>query len=234
MADDLSSIRDRQEGRARTGTVGLRSFDEGIVRTLRTVLVEPTQGQADYYLQGIEGLDLAPGMPGVPIVFTYPEDAFAKYKVPVITVNRDDIEPAMNRWHPGSLQYRAPAPGAHQVTVRGRTGFDRYEEMQQAVPYDLTYSLVLYTRTRNQGNILMDYCLRIYPPYCNVKVLDSIGDFRLYAAFTEGIGSLDDVPEIGDRVIAFAVTLRVEAELDLNDPYTYKAVMGTTTRTRGI
>jgi hypothetical protein len=43
---------------------------------------------------------------------------------------------------------------------------------------------------------------------------------------------IDDVPEVADRVIAFAVTLRVEAELDLNDPITQKAVAQRTAKVK--
>lgn len=236
MADDIQSRRDRVEGRARSGTVGLRAFDEGVVRTMRPVLVEAAEGVGGNYFLQIPGMNNAPGEPGVPIIFSFPEDMHEKFKIPAITVMREDMAPAMQRWHPGSLQYRAPAAGALPVVVGAQTGFNRYEELQQAVPFDITYALVLYARNRVQGNYLLDYVMRIYPPYCNVKVQDSLGDYRLYSAWTEGIGMLDDVPEVGDRVIAFAVTLRVEAELDLNDPVTYAAVTvgAATTRIEGI
>ncbi len=72
----------------------------------------------------------------------------------------------------------------------------------------------------------MDYVLRIYQPYSRVLVTDSVGDCRDYAAFMESISHLDEVPEVTDRVLGFAVTLRVEAELDLNDPRVHKAVLG--------
>ncbi len=175
-------------------------------------------------IKGIEGLSLAPGATGLHVTFFFPEDTQEKFRIPGIVLTRDDISPSMNRWHPGSMQYRAPAKGAHPVTVGGRQGFDKMEELQQAIPFDITYSLMVYARTRNQGNILLDYILRIYPPYCNVKVQDSEGDYRLYSAFMESLGMIDDVPDVGDRVIAFAVTLRVEAELDLNDPVTQNTV----------
>lgn len=175
-------------------------------------------------IKNIPGLKLAPGDAGLPVTFFFPEDTHEKFRVPRIVVTRDDISPAMNRWHPGSFQYRVPGEGANVVESRGRRGFDRSESLQQAVPFDITYSLMLYTRTRAQGNTLLDFVLRCYPPYCNVKVQDSVGDYRLYSAFMESLGMIDDVPEVADRVIAFAVTLRVEAELDLNDPITEKTV----------
>lgn len=213
----------RLEGRARTGTVSLRAFDEGVIRTLRAV-----EDNAHMVIKSIPGLTLPPGEQGLRVTFFFPEDTQEKFKIPGIVLTRDDISPAMNRWHPGSLQYRVPGVGANPVTARGRQGFDRMEELQQAVPFDITYSMMIYTRTRLQGNILLDYILRCYPPYCNVKVQDSEGDYRLYSAWMESLGMIDDVPEVGNRVIAFAVTLRVEAELDLNDPTTQATVTQST------
>lgn len=237
--DDRALLEARLLGQAPTGTVGLRSFDEGVVKTLRAEVVESKEVRSsnggNYFIKNITGLNLAPGAPGVPVTFFFPEDLNEKFRVPCIVINRDDISPAMNRWMPGSFQYRAPAGGAIPTTVGEAQGFDRTEELQQAVPFDLSYSIVLYTRSRVQGNILLDYVMRIYPPYCNVKVQDSIGDYRLYSAFTESVGSLDDVPEVGERVIVFAITLRVEAELDLNDPVIQKTVtVRPPLRTRGI
>ena len=54
--------------------------------------------------------------------------------------------------------------------------------------------------------------------------MDSIGDVRTYEAFQESISPLDEVSEVVDRVIGFAVTLRVEGELDLLDPETKNTV----------
>jgi hypothetical protein len=172
-------------------------------------------------------------MPGVPIVFAFPEDVFEKYDFPLIVVRRDDIAPAMSRWHPGALQYRAIGINAHQVVTSSNPGnpdapdligFDSVEELQQAVPYDITYTISVYARNRgngtNQANSVLNTILRTYQPYCAVGVTDSLGDGRTYEAFQESISHLDEVPEVVDRVIGFAVTLRIEAELDLNDPET--------------
>lgn len=195
----------------------------------------------NYFLQvaGVQGRKGRDGVdvPGVPIVFAFPEDVFEKYDFPLIVVRRDDIAPATNRWHPGALQYRAPTKTANQVAVNSNpgnpdapdlTGYDYVEELQQAVPYDITYTISVFARNRgggtNQANAVLNAILRVYQPYCLVRIIDSLGDARTYEAFQESISHLDDVPEVTDRVIGFAVTLRVEAELDLNDPDTKKTV----------
>jgi len=212
--------RDRWEGRAPNGTVGLRSFDEGVYITLRCIEVDD-----NYYLDSNKvGLASPPGKPGIPVTFYIPEDAHEMARYPLVLITRDAIDVAMNRWHPGSLQYRAPAATAVKVAVEGQTGFDRMEHRQQAAPFDISYSLMLYGRSRNDCNLLLDYVLRLIPPYCNLRVRDSLGDYRLYSAFTESVGMLDSENEVGDRVIAFAVSLRVEAELDLGDPEVQKVV----------
>ncbi len=238
MEEDANTLllRDRLEGRAPTGTVGLRDFDEGVVITMGAELAISSKGQpVNYFLQvpGVKGRIARDGtpIPGVPIVFAFPEDVFEKYDFPLIVVRRDDIAPAMSRWHPGTLQYRAPARNAHQVVTSSNpgnpdaddlTGFDSVEELQQAVPYDITYTISIFARNRgsgtNQANGILNAILRRYQPYSCVFVKDSLGDGRTYEAFQESISHLDEVPEVVDRVIGFAVTLRVEAELDLSDP----------------
>jgi hypothetical protein len=67
--------------------------------------------------------------------------------------------------------------------------------------------------------------MRTYQPYCEVRIRDSIGDVRGYESFCEGPSHLDEVSEVVERVIGFALTLRVEAELDLNDADTSFAAL---------
>lgn len=172
-----------------------------------------------------------PGAPGIPVTFAAPEDVFEKWKVPVIVVRREDFTPAMERWHSkGARQYRAAAEDAVPVEARGRTGFDKIEEAEQATPYDFSYSIIVQARhrgapgIRNQANALLHHILRVYPTYCAVRVRDSIGDYRGYDAFSEGASSQDDLFEVADRMISFSVSLRVEGELDLSDPMVYRTV----------
>jgi hypothetical protein len=103
-----------------------------------------------------------------------------------------------------------------------------YEEQQQAVPFDLTYTLQVEARYHahllNQANSLLKYILRVYTPYCRVLVLDSLKDVRSYDAFMEGVSNLDEALDVSERKFGFAVTLRVKAELDLADPEVHRAV----------
>ena len=244
----VEAVRERTEGRARTGFVNLRSFDEGVVETLGARI----DAETDNYFLKLDEVDTVgfdppvsspfnrgpvdprPGLPAIPVTFAFPEEMFEKYSIPLLLVRRDDIAPALQRWHPGALQYRAPGRGALQVqnneVTPPVTGFDRVEQVDQAAPFDLSYTINIVARNRgapgvrNQANRLLDHVLRIYQPYCRVLVRDSIGDTRSYEAFMEGISHLDEVAEVTDRVIGFAVTLRIEGELDINDPVIRKTV----------
>lgn len=251
------ALESRREGQARTGTVTLRDFDQGIIETLGAFLQRSETGKpTNYFLQidgaegrvGRDGKLIAPITPGqtapsgVPVVFSHPEDVFAKYDLPIVAIRRDDITPATSRWHPGLKQYRAPAETGLPATVGSNNGFNLMEEREQAAPYDITYTISILARLRGQGGIgqtnradaILAYVLKVYQPYCLVKVFDSIGDGRTYEAFQESISHLDEVPEVTDRVIGFAVTLRVEAELDLNDPDVRYTALGRTVGLEGV
>jgi hypothetical protein len=256
----VDALRERTEGRARTGFVNLRSFDEGVVETMGATLDE---GQSDYFLHlgdvstdGIDPLpsshfhrgpvDPRPGLPAIPVTFSFPEEVFKKYSIPMILVRRDDVAPALERWHPGMLQYRTTGRGALPVVYQPtpnmtpQEGFDRAEQVEQAAPFDLSYTVSIVARNRgsagirNQANRVFDHVLRIYQPYCRVLVRDSIGDMRSYSAFMEGVSHLDEVAEVTDRVIGFAISLRIEGELDLNDPVIRKTVTRATRSVEGL
>lgn len=226
---------DRQaRGLERNGSVLLRAFDEGIIETLGAFIVD------DAYWLRIPGVDPPPNFPGTPVTFSFPEDIFKTEKLPFILVRRDAIDSAMERWHPGTVTYATPVKGdlARSTTVgnppapsaRTVTGPGTIEQQEQAHPYDITYTLscIAHYRggisVRGAVNTLFQYVLKYYQAYCTVGVRDSLGSLRGYSGFQTGTSVLDEIPEITDRVLGFGVTVRVEAELDLNDPYFVKTV----------
>jgi len=228
MADDVGTdaLRARVEGRARTGIVTIRDFDQGVVETLGAKVIGDR-----YFITELSDLDPAPGQPGVPVVFSHPEEVLQTHRLPVIEVRRDDINAAMHRWHPGMGTYRVPGfgtrPAGSPYAGDTRMGWDHYEEAQQACPYDILYTINIQARQRAYmaaANKVLAYVLRIYQPYSAVGVIDSVGDRRSYEAYLEGIAPLDNVPEVAERMIGFALSLRVEAELDINEPTLHKSV----------
>ena len=244
-ASEQASLEQRVLGLAKTGFVGIRNFDQGVVESLGAFLADDKNGQPKYWIKPFSGEwgDNAKGipeLPGVPVFFANPEDVNQDMKLPFVEVRRDDISPAMERWAQGNQQYRAPADGARPISVTlpdGRiiTGYDRVEIVAQAIPYDITYTISVKARfrgapgQRNQVNGIFGHVLRMYPPYGKINVVDSIGDVRGYEAFNEGISNLDNIVEVQDRVLGFAVTVRVEAELDSKDVHTAQTVRHTLT-----
>lgn len=215
-------------GERPNGTVTLRSFDQGIVESLGARV------NGDKYYVTVDGVELAPGEPGIPVHFMYPEDMYANFRYPAFVISRDDISISFQRIHPFQAQYRAPAKTALPVKVQTpsgeRSGFDRMSSRLDATPYDITYTINIYQSLRGgyggrkAANMMLDHVLRIFPAYGQVFVPDSLGAYRSYEAFNEGIANLDDVAGVSERLIQFAVTVRVEAEYDLADETTSRTV----------
>lgn len=220
----------RQAGSARPGYVTLRDFDQGIVQTLGA-----TVSNNAYYVQALN-VSGPPGWPGVPVVFSYPEDVLQEYRLPFVLVRRDDITPAMERWQSvGALEYAVPGYGAlpKQVTGPGGVvaqGFTLTETRPQAIPYDISYTLEITARhrgaigQRNQINSILYHVLRRFPVYGQVQLTDSIGDPRSYECLMEGVSPLDNIAEVTDRKLGFSISLRVLAELDTTPTSTSNTV----------
>lgn len=246
---DAGYIR-RSNGQERNGLVHLEDFDRGIVETLGATPFLIPGSQDDYgYYWVLPTVKPPPGMPGVPILFGDGEDVFEKYKVPYILVSPAAPQAAMHRWHPTTTEYRAPAATAREVQVGRSRGFDRYEEKQQAHPFDFTYVLRAMTTRRarpapgrgagfpavpvvegGSSNALLEAILRVYPAYCGVNVRDTAGDVRTYSAFLESIEKANEATSVGDRILGYAVTVRVEGEWDLTDAEVHSAVRRLTVR----
>lgn len=230
---------ERWRGQFRTGTVLLRDFDKGVVETLRASVRDelPAPDNQRYWLD-VSGVDAPPGMPGVPVTFSFPEAEFKSYTLPLVLIRRDDIAPAMSRWHPNHQTYRCPVPGAvsyrvpttYPASVAGKTGWDRMEVGYQDIPYDLTYTISVLAHYRGadgqRGNVqaVLEHVLRIYQPQSLTHVVDSLGDPRSYFTWLEAISVLDSSTEVADRTIGFGVTIKIEAELSHTSPRVVQTV----------
>jgi hypothetical protein len=221
----------RQRGHDQQGTVGIRDFDQGLIETMGAFVEDQR-----YWLT-IPGIDPPPGRPGVLVTFSFPEAEFKSYVLPLVLIRRDDISPAMERWHPGCVTYRTPPADALPVKLpddgtinANKAGHDRREMAYQATPFDITYTISCLAHyrgapgQRGQVQSVFHHVLRTYGPYSTVLLHDSLGDPREYHTFTESTSVLDEHSEIADRIIGLAVSLRVEAELDLYEPGTFKTV----------
>ena len=212
----------RALGYERNGEVFVRNVDQGMVETMGGVVRFQQDVGVNYFLD-VAGVDPPPKMPGIPINWTMPEDVFEKAKLPWIMISRDDVGTAIQRWQPGASKYRVPRVGALPVYAEGHMGFDGYEEQPQAEPVDLTYTITASTTRRskfakNGLEGLWYYLRKVWKPYGYVMVKDSIGDIRTYNAFRESEYDATEVMGVSDRIVAVGLSVRVEAELDNEDP----------------
>jgi hypothetical protein len=232
VTHDRFPRQDLLEVGTRTGDVALEDFDRGVVVTLGGVV--NSQG-THYVINDVPGVAAPPDFEGVPIYFAFPDEVLEDLILPCWVVRRDSITPAMSRWHQGMHPYRIPAPGAQVATVSNpitgdvtHEGYTEYEEKTQATPFDLLYNIQIRARYRNNLRVpamkMLTYTLRQYQPYTQVLVMDSMDKRRSYDAFMETPAAQDTQTNVADREIRFNVTLRVEAELDLNDPYVQKSM----------
>lgn len=239
-AQELTDFRDRRIGKARNGTVFLRSYDEGVMMTLGGQIKQRESDGLEFYMLQVPNVQPPPGHWGVPINWSNGEDEWEKYVYPTLVISRDDIAPDLPRWHPGTLQYAVTARGSLKVTEQitqlvSKSGPLKREQMQQSIPYNITYTIKVAAGRRGERNVgsadmLLLHVMRTYQPYCSVWVKDSIDDWRNYAAFQESVGPIDEVTDLTNRTIGHSLILRVEAELDLNDPETFRTVQRFTPR----
>ena len=220
-----------------TGDVWLTDFDRGVVETFGA---EVNSVGDMYVIKNLPGVSPPPPtggieFEGVPVYFAFPDETIDPKILPSFVVRRDEINPAMSRWHLGATQYLLPAPGAttrqvfHPITGNLMAeGPDAVQTKAQAVPFDLLYTIQIRARYRNNLKVeamkMLKYTMRQYQPYTAVFTRDSLNEVRSYNAYMEGPSALDTKPDVAGREVGFNVSLRVEAELDLNDPQVFKTL----------
>lgn len=211
---------------ARTGTVFLRDFDEGLVRTMGAELIEiELDGETvqDYAIRidGVNGPDEYGGY--IPVIWQNPEDVYQAGLLPHVNVSRTAVTPAMQRWQPGGYEYRTPAAAAKTVTAgNGQRGPSLLEFKAWAYPYDISYEVHIRARLRAQADLMLRHIGKFFWAYGQIYLTDSEGASRGYYAFQESVDTLDEVADIADRMLGWTISLRCEAELDFNDPYIAK------------
>ena len=223
------------------GDVFIRDFDIGMFNALeceiidgftylplsKAVGVKPPLFSENHPVVAERGTE----QPGIPIIFKNPGDSVERYDVPCIRIAREDPTPALDRWMSLHLKHRGPAPGATPVTVqygnRLLEGYDKYQEQQGSWPYDVPYTVTCEgagITGRTDAQIILLHAMKKLPPYAIIPVIDSKGDTRTYNAFVEGPSDLSQVGDLRDRIISYALSIRVSAEYDLADPVVTKVV----------
>jgi hypothetical protein len=206
----------------RTGTVFLEQFDTGLVVTFgaELVLIELDGEEVqDYAVQvpGVEGPDGWQGL--IPVVFSDPEDVYQQSILPRVEISQSSLVPAMSRWQPLGLDYMIPAVSAETVIGSGGREAPSLVEMKaNAFPYDIMYDVHLKARRRIDAHAMLKNIGRFLWAYGQIFVVDSEGDERGYSAFQESLDTLSDVSDVSERVVGYTISVRIEGELDFNNP----------------
>ena len=224
----------------RVGDVFIENFDRGVVEhTLECFLfdsqyfldindVTPPTFPDEYRTVNLRG----ERMPGIPVYNVNPDTRLVDYITPCFIIRRDDLQEAPERWFSLYNKYRAPAPGADEVSVdfRGETidGYDKYEQQLASFPYDITYQISCISSGRKaevDAHKMIKFIMKKFrPKICRVKVVDSFGNVRYYNAESNGPQSLQESLDIVDRQSGFTYNVKVDGELDLADRVVEKAV----------
>lgn len=211
-----------------TGSVFVRNFDQGVIETLGAVVREDMipslrTRRVGYWIDEVFTAPTA-----VPVIFNNPEQIFEKKIYPSYLITRSNIEPDLARWHSvKQLEYMAGVSGTEE-SVSGVSGYGEVEVKPQAWPVNIPYTVSCYARYEHEAVPMMKRLLRVYRPYSRMNLIDSLGEIRHYTVFAEsGVQEIGEYIDSADRLKAYAVDIRVEGELDLNDPVIRQTVLGT-------
>lgn len=197
----------------KTGIVWLRDFDQGVVLQLQPVLVSN-----NYFVRFLSGLSSSSGT-DVPVIFNQPEQVYEIRSYPFIHVKRESFEPALQRWHSyGHQDYIAGVPGTGHI-VDGQMVYDQVEMKPQAWPYDINYSISVYSRYEYEAQTILRHVMRRFQPRLFVTVKDSLNEDRFYTFFSDpAVSDIGEIVDVAQRLRGYSISVRVEGEIDLVDP----------------
>lgn len=193
----------------RVGSIFVRNFDQGVVDALKPrvgTYVDAEGTSRKGYLVDIKNVAT-----DIPLIMSQPEPEFETSVIPSIVVRREDPSFAANRWHSLADAYRygfEMSPGKRRVEIRSVDW-----------PHDMNYTIEVLARLKGQANEMLRYVLRIFKPLGKIWVLDELGKSRSYEAFMEGIANIDELTDEEDKHSGFAITVRIEGELTLDDEF---------------
>lgn len=240
----------------KTGQVFLRNYDQGVIETLGGYigLMNPDGSPASLSGGGSVSsslcattackknyfIDIPAAKPSkVPVIFNKPLPTFENKFLPSFLVTRGDATPAMQRWHSiGATQYRVGVGAVTEVVLaNGQTvsGYEEYEQLVQAMPFDIPYTITAMARYEREAVAMLKKLLSVYKPCSRILVKDSLCSIRSYTVWNEnGFSDISEIIDINDRMKGYSVDIRVEGELDLNDPEINSTALEITQRTSVI
>lgn len=218
----------------RTGHVDLVDFDLATVRQTGAILDEEQNEwflPINFYIE-----DPAKGPVAIEravVVFKRPEPTQVQHEIPQIAILRDDIDPDTSRLYSPTVQYRLPAAGSSQVSIDTSIGYDCYETKDKEQPYNLTYTIEVWSRYKVPAQTLLQMMMKRFPLRGTmiVRAAEEAGRNvtcdRTYLFFQEGIADVTEVNSMVERIPGYALTIRVEAELTLDrEPFTVPSFTG--------
>lgn len=239
-----------------TGQVFIRNYDQGVIETLGGYIdiYDITGGAGDGSVSTQLGkcltsncrrnyfIDIPATSPmKVPVIFNKPWPTFEGATLPAFMITRLDAAPALERWHSVcAIQYRIPAKDANFVAVELAngdivSGYDSYEALPQAWPFDLSYSISVMARYEREAIPMLKKVLSVYKPESKILIKDSLCTQRSYTVWNEGgFSDISEITNISDRMKAYSVEIKIEAELDLGDPEISPAALELIERTHVI
>jgi len=217
----------------RVGDLDLHDWNVAVARNLGAQYDAPKN---EWYLDLSKIIKLKdPSAPNAPaqralVVFKRPEPTTIDFVLPEITILCDSIVPARNRRaSEGNVQYRVPAPGAKRISAGGKLGWSAYEVKPKAEPFDISYTIECWTRSRLLSQVLLQMVMASFPQMGRMTVVDSIGNEGVYAVYQQSTADLTQLGSMVDRVPAFSVTIKCEAELtEQQRSFTVAAFTGST------
>lgn len=215
-----------------TGEVFIRNFDQGVVETMNGT-VRIIDGQKNYF---IDVPACTP--PAVPMIFLNPEQVFESKIYPSFVMARTGVYPALQRWHSvGQLEYIVGLVSGGTSEVSGRdgsviSGYNQIETKVQTLPFDLMYDLSCYARYEREAIPMLKHLLRVWQPYSKINVVDTLGQTRVYSVYNENdVADIGEIVDVADRMKGYSVSIRIEGELDINDPWVRATVLEQVTQT---
>jgi len=193
--------------------VWIRDYDQGVVNQLQPVLIDN-----NYFVRFLSGLSSSSGT-DVPVIFDKPEQVYEIRSYPFIHVKRESMEPDLARWHSyGQQDYIAGVPGTEHV-VDGETVYDEVETKPQAWPYNITYTIAVYSRFEYEAQTILRHIMRRFRPRLYITVKDSLDEERYYTFFSDSaVSDIGEIVDVAQRLRGYSISVRVEGEIDLVDP----------------
>jgi hypothetical protein len=239
---------------ARTGTVWINDFDEGIQRTLGGELTDyevdggarkrfaidfqhfPIRllrnGDFEYRDFGVRGPEVYGHR--VPVFFVAGSPPFNPKIYPAIVIRRTSLDVALeNGGQAYGVEYSTRAEGSQEISVTLPdqsvvTGYSKLEVKPPATPYNIGYDISIRGRgdsAQQQVNLMYKALSRIIEPKgFTLKLTDDLGDERGYDAFLEGVSPITEVLDLTGRDAGWTLTVIVHGEMDHVEPYDVPAV----------